>query len=61
MSAGDGHDDDQDVRHAHPILVYLFAARPQVFGLAAYLVYAAFTGILVAETMRHSIPPTDPR
>lgn len=45
------------------ILVYLFLGGPdpKVFGLAAYLVYAAFTGILVAETMRHSVPPTDPR
>ena len=45
------------------IVVYLFLGGPdpRVFGLAAYLVYAAFTGILVAETMRHSVPPTDPR
>ena len=37
------------------------ARTPGVSALAAYLVYAAFTGILVAETMRHSVPPTDPR
>lgn len=45
------------------ILAYLLLGGPdpRVFGLAAYLVYAAFTGILVAETMRHSVPPTDPR
>ena len=45
------------------ILLYLFLGGPdpRVFGLGAYLIYAAFTGILVAETMRHSVPPTDPR
>jgi len=34
---------------------------PKVFGVAAYLVYLSFTGILVAESMRHVAPPTDPR
>ena len=45
------------------ILIYLVmgGANPLVFGLTAYLAYAAFTAILVAETMRHKWPPTDPR
>lgn len=45
------------------ILAYLLAKGPdpRVFGVAAYLIYLAFTGILVAESMRHSVPPTDPR
>jgi len=40
------------------ILVYLSldAPDPRVFGMASYLVYAAFTGLLVAETMRHRAP-----
>lgn len=45
------------------ILVYLALGGPdpKVFGVSAYLVYAAFTAILVAETTRHWMPPTDPR
>jgi hypothetical protein len=45
------------------ILAYLLAGMPdpKVFGVAAYLVYLSFTGILVAESMRHVAPPTDPR
>ena len=45
------------------VLLYLFIGgpSPMVFGLSVYLVYAAFTAILVAETMRHKWPPTDPR
>ena len=46
------------------ILVYLalwWALIPRVFGVAAYLIYAAFTAILVAETTRHLMPPTNPR
>lgn len=45
------------------ILAYLMAKGPdpKVFGIASYLIYLAFTGILVAESMRHSVPPTDPR
>lgn len=44
------------------ILAYLMAQYPdpKVFGISAYLIYLAFTGILVAESMRHSVPPTDP-
>lgn len=43
------------------ILAYLIAGYPdpQVFGVAAYLAYLVFTSILVAESMRHSSPPTD--
>ena len=45
------------------VLLYLFmgGADPLVFGLTVYFAYAAFTAILVAETMRHKWPPTDPR
>lgn len=45
------------------ILAYLLAQYPdpKVFGIAAYLIYLAFTGVLVAESMRHSVPPTDLR
>lgn len=45
------------------ILAYLVSGQPEprIFGLASYLIYLAFTGILVAETMRHSMPPTDRR
>ena len=41
------------------ILVYLALGGPdpKVFGVSAYLVYAAFTAILVAETTRHWIRP----
>ena len=44
------------------ILVYLLKGGPDpvVFGMASYLVYLAFTGILVAEAMRHVQPPQDP-
>jgi len=31
---------------------------PRNFAIASYLLYAAFTAILVAESMRHSVPPT---
>ena len=45
------------------ILVYLAldGPDPRIFGVAAYLIYAAFTAILVAETTRHLMPPTNPR
>ena len=45
------------------ILVYLALGGPdpRIFGVAAYLIYAAFTAILVAETTRHLMPPTNPR
>ena len=45
------------------ILAYLVSGQPEprIFGLASYLIYLAFTGILVAESMRHTVPPTDPR
>lgn len=45
------------------ILVYLAldGPDPRIFGVAAYLIYAAFTVILVAETTRHLMPPTNPR
>ena len=43
------------------ILVYIVAEfpDPKNFAIATYLLYAAFTAILVAESMRHSVPPTD--
>lgn len=42
------------------ILGYVIAdaADPRNFGIATYLLYAAFTSVLVAESMRHGIPPT---
>ena len=42
------------------ILGYVIADAPdpQNFGIATYLLYAAFTSVLVAESMRHGIPPT---
>ncbi len=45
------------------VLAYLMGKYPdpRVFGVAAYLIYLAFTGLLVAESMRHAVPPTDPR
>jgi len=45
------------------VLAYLLGKYPdpRVFGVAAYLIYLAFTGILIAESMRHTVPPTDPR
>ena len=45
------------------ILAYLVSGQPdpKVFGVSAYLVYLAFTGLLVSESMRHGVPPTDPR
>ena len=45
------------------VVLYLFIGGPSplTFGLAVYLVYVAFTVILVVETMRHKWPPTDPR
>ena len=45
------------------VLIYLLMGgpNPMVFGLSVYLCYAAFTAILVAETMRHNRPPTDLR
>ena len=44
------------------ILVYLLKDGPDpvVFGMASYLVYLSFTGVLVAEAMRHVQPPQDP-
>ncbi|MBL6645060.1 MAG: hypothetical protein ISP55_01240 [Flavobacteriales bacterium] len=43
------------------ILMYIVAEfpDPKNFAIATYLLYAAFTAILVAESMRHSVPPTD--
>lgn len=32
---------------------------PTQFSLATYLIYAAFTAILVAEAMRHEVSPTE--
>lgn len=45
------------------ILAYLVSGQPEprIFGLASYLIYLVFTSILVAESMRHSMPPTDRR
>ena len=42
------------------ILGYVIADAPDLrnFGIATYLLYAAFTSVLVAESMRHGIPPT---
>lgn len=40
------------------IYVVLDAPDPRHFGIATYLLYAAFTSVLVAESMRHNIPPT---
>ncbi len=42
------------------ILIYVLtdAPDPRYFGIATYLLYAAFTSVLVAESMRHNIPPT---
>ena len=42
------------------ILIYVVtdAPDPRHFGIATYLLYAAFTSVLVAESMRHNIPPT---
>ena len=41
------------------IYVVLEFPDPRNFAIASYLLYAAFTAILVAESMRHSVPPTD--
>jgi hypothetical protein len=43
------------------ILIYVVMEfpDPRNFAIASYLLYAAFTAILVAESMRHSVPPTD--
>ena len=41
------------------IYVVLDYPDPRNFAIATYLLYAAFTAILVAESMRHSVPPTD--
>lgn len=43
------------------ILIYVVMdfPDPRNFAVATYLLYAAFTAILVAESMRHSVPPTD--
>jgi|GEM_PF-775481 hypothetical protein len=41
------------------IYVVLEFPDPKNFAIATYLLYAAFTAILVAESMRHSVPPTD--
>ncbi|MDB4588557.1 hypothetical protein N9095_01105 [bacterium] len=38
--------------------VVLDGPDPRNFAIAAYLLYASFTAILVAESMRHSVPPT---
>lgn len=38
--------------------VIVDAPDPRQFGIATYLLYAAFTSVLVAESMRHQIPPT---
>ena len=45
------------------ILAYLLVGGPdpRVFGVSSYVVYLAFNSILVAESMRHSERPTDPR
>lgn len=42
------------------ILIYVVmdAPDPRNFGIATYVLYAAFTSVLVAESMRHNIPPT---
>ena len=42
------------------ILIYVVMEfpDPRNFAIASYLLYAAFTAILVAESMRHSVPPT---
>ena len=40
------------------IYVVLDAPEPRRFGITTYLFYAAFTAVLVAESMRHSVPPT---
>ena len=42
------------------ILGYVIADAPDPrnFGIATYLLYAAFTSVLVAESMRDGIPPT---
>ena len=41
------------------IYVVLDYPDPRNFATAAYLLHAAVTAILVAESMRHSVPPTD--
>lgn len=42
------------------ILIYVVtdAPDPRNFGIATYVLYAAFTSVLVAESMRHNLPPT---
>ena len=40
------------------LYVVLDAPDPRHFGIATYLLYAAFTSVLVAESMRHTVPPT---
>lgn len=42
------------------ILIYVVAdfPDPKPFSLATYLIYAAFTAVLVAESMRHEVSPT---
>ncbi len=42
------------------ILIYVVsdAPDPRNFGIATYVLYAAFTAVLVAESMRHNLPPT---
>ena len=42
------------------ILIYVVAdfPDPKPFSLATYLIYVAFTAILVAESMRHQVSPT---
>ena len=40
------------------LYVVLDASDPRHFGIATYLLYAAFTSVLVAESMRHTVPPT---
>ena len=42
------------------ILIYVVAEfpDPKPFSLATYLIYAAFTAVLVAESMRHEVSPT---
>lgn len=38
--------------------VVMDAPDPKHFGIATYLLYVAFTSVLVAESMRHTVPPT---
>ena len=42
------------------ILIYVVTdvPDPRNFGIATYVLYAAFTSVLVAESMRHTVPPT---